>query len=108
MKFRDRRAIEAEIRSAYVVLSKMEWALDAKYEHLRKLQKALSDANDEPVDSWGEEEASEAEQDSGVAALPPEEGNRAACLHRRTEEAELSEPARRTRPAHERDGGLRL
>ena len=60
MKFRDRRRIEAEIRSAKVTVFKMERALDGKYEHLRKLKQELADADDQPVDPWGSQEAQEA------------------------------------------------
>jgi hypothetical protein len=51
MKFRDRRKIEAEIRSAKIVASKMERALDEQYEHLRKLEEEFEDAHHQPVDS---------------------------------------------------------
>ncbi len=45
MKFRDRRALEAEIRATKAVATKMERALDEKYEHLRKLELELEDAH---------------------------------------------------------------
>jgi hypothetical protein len=41
MKFKDRRSIEAELRSLRVTTSKMERALDAKYEAVRKLEEEL-------------------------------------------------------------------
>jgi hypothetical protein len=53
MKFRDRRALEAEIRAAKVATFKMERALDEKYEHLRKLEMELEDAHHQPVDPPG-------------------------------------------------------
>jgi hypothetical protein len=53
MKFRDRRALEAEIRATRVAATKMERVLDEQYEHLRKLEMELENAHYQPVDSQG-------------------------------------------------------
>jgi hypothetical protein len=53
MKFRDRRALEAEIHAAKVVTTKMERVLDKQYEHLRKLEMELENAHHQSTDSQG-------------------------------------------------------
>lgn len=45
IRFSDRRAIEAEVRSTRATIKKMEKALDEKYEYLRKLEEELDHAD---------------------------------------------------------------
>jgi hypothetical protein len=45
IRFSDRRAIEAEVRTTRATIGKMERALDEKYEYLRKLEEELEHAH---------------------------------------------------------------
>jgi prefoldin subunit 5 len=47
MGFADRRALADEIREVKRTIAKMERAVDAKYEYLRKLEKEMNDAYDQ-------------------------------------------------------------